>query len=129
MIVEVYKAEGDQQFSSDHIINFSGQITKKLPSRIMVMRHKTCDYYYYIFIDDIDCRPLLLLCPCLLILIFSFFYCIGYYILLYCKFDLMVFYNYCFDFIWLCLTHLFQSFHLVVKRLLSQSIQLDTCLS
>ncbi len=41
MIAKLKKRVGEQEISSDHIINFSGQITKKLPSQIMVIYHKT----------------------------------------------------------------------------------------
>ncbi len=44
MIAKVRKRVGGQQISSDHIINFSGQITKKLPSRVMAIDHITWDY-------------------------------------------------------------------------------------
>ncbi len=44
MIAKVRKRVGGQQISSDRIINFSGQITKKLPPRVMVIHHKTWDY-------------------------------------------------------------------------------------
>jgi hypothetical protein len=46
LLKKTKKWVGEQKISSDHIIDFSEQITKKLASEIMVIHQKT--YYYWL---------------------------------------------------------------------------------